>query len=557
MKDIAYLCAIQLTRTTKTIEIMATKKVIALIRTSTEKQEVESQKKELLEYIKADGVKAENIIIVGHEGASAIKVDEAYQRNMNEVYSLIDGGNIAAVYAWAIDRIGRNEEVLLEFKNKLIKCGVQLVIQKPSLRLLDVDGSVNSGIELAFSLFATIAKQEMETKKARFARAKKRNTEQGRYNGGKVHFGYTVNEEGRVIVNDEEAALVRLIFELYKSGEYSTTTLTKELQSRGDKMRGKAISLHFVTNMLKSTAFIGYTEYKGVKRTYPRIISDETFNEVKARLTANHKGDITRQSKHTYLASKLIVCPECGRHWFASNRSYTCIGHKHHGKGLQGVETCPNGDSISVEWVDVAAWSVAKQCEMDYIYNFTEDKAEQAQKQIEVNNQKIETLKERISGMDARRQRIAEMYINGDISRQEQERQSTKVKTDTAEYRAQIVALKEDNKKLNEIAQFDKEGTLIRLGRLPISGIYEDTENAYRITHKHIKQIMVEPYEYNGKTQKMITISTVMGDVMRLLYIAKSKVKKDGHIYKLFYPSGDEFLPLYATKDHVPPFVQN
>lgn len=535
---------------------MATKKVIALIRTSTTKQEVESQKAELLEYIKADGVKDRDIIVVGHEGASAIKVDDAYRKNMNQVFELIDGGNIAAVYAWAIDRIGRNEEVLMGFKNKLIKCGVQLNIKNPSLRLLDPDGTVNNGTELAFSLFATMAKQEMEGKKARFERAKRRNAEQGKYNGGKVHFGYAVNEEGKVIVNDEEAALVKLIFDLYNSGEYSTTTLTKELQNRGYTVRGKAVSLHFVTNMLKSTAFIGYTEFKGVKRIYYRIISDETFNEVKARLTANHKGDITRQSKHTYLASKLIVCPECGRHWFASNRSYTCIGHKHHGKGLQGVETCPNGDSISVEWLDVAAWSVAKQCEMDYIYNFTEDKAEQAQKQMQVNAQKIETLKERISGMDARRQRIAEMYINGDISKSEQARQSEKVKADTAEYHAQIIALEEDNKKLNEIAQFDQEGTLLRLGRLPISGIYEDVENQYRITHKYIKQITVEPYEYKGKTQKMITIATVMGDVVRLLYIAKSKVIKDGHIYKLFYQSGDEFLPLYAYREFVPPFVQ-
>lgn len=552
---------------------MAQKQVIALIRESTEKQEIESQKAELTNYIKQDGVKAENIIIVGDKGASARKLDNAYRKNMNTVFELIDGGNIAAVYAWAIDRIGRDAVTLFTFKNKLVKNGIQLIIKNPSLRLLDDDGSVNHGTELAFSLFATMAEQEMDAKFARFERAKRRNAEQGRYNGGIIHFGYTVNEDGKVVVNDEEAELVKLIYELYASGEYSTTTLTKELQSRGYTVRGKAVSLHFITNMLKSTAFVGHTIYNKhevidgkktgkilytQKRTYDRIISNELFETVKQRLTANHKGDITRQSKHTYLASKLIVCPECGRHWFASNRSYTCIGHKHHGKGLQGYETCPNGDSIAVEWVDIAAWSVAKSCEMDYIYNFTEDKAEQAQKQIEVNNQKIETLKERINGMDARRQRINDQYeLDDKMTKQDYETKLAKVKSDTAEYHAQIIALEEDNKKLNEIAQFDQEGTLIRLGSLPISGIYEDVENAYRITHKYIKQITVEPFEFNGKTQKMITIATVIGDVRRLLYIAKSKVKKDGHIYKLFYQSGDDFLPLYATKDYVPPFVQD
>ena len=528
------------------------KKVIALVRTSTIAQEVESQKKEVIDFIVKDGISRENIIVVGHAGASAIKVDDAYQANMNKVYSLIKEGNIASVYAWAIDRIGRNEEILMKFKNYLILNHVQLVIQNPSLRLLNNDGSVNSGVELAFSLFATMAKQEMEAKKARFARAKERNATQGRYNGGKIHYGYTVNADGKFEVNDEEAEVVKLIFDLYNSGEYSTTSLTKELQDRGYKMRNKPISLHFVTNMLKATAFIGYTVYNGVKRIYPRIISDELFNEVQDRLTNNHKGDMSKQSKHTHLATKLIVCPDCGRHWFASNRSYYCIGHKYYGQNLQGYETCANGDSISVEWVDIAAWHVAKSCEMDYIYNFTESKAEEAASQIEVNNQKIATLKARISKVEDKKKRIALMFINDEINEKEQAEQSEKLKTDIADYNMQIVEFEERNKKLAELINFDREGTLIHMGRLPISGIYEDAEQAYKITHKHIKSITVTPYEYNGKTQKMIEIITITGSVKRFLYIAKSKVKAHGNPVKLFVEKDGEFIPLYATADYVP-----
>ena len=135
------------------------KKIIALVRTSTDKQEVESQITEVKNYILCDGYTDENIIVVGGSGASAIKIDEAYRKNINTVYNLIDEGNITAVYAFAIDRIGRNEEVLFHFKNYLVANAVQLVICNPSLRLLNEDGSVNGGVELAFSLFATTAKQ--------------------------------------------------------------------------------------------------------------------------------------------------------------------------------------------------------------------------------------------------------------------------------------------------------------------------------------------------------------------------------------------------------------
>lgn len=530
--------------------------VIALIRTSTISQEVESQKQELIEYIKADGIKESNIIVVGQTGASAIKVDDAYKRNLEEVYRLIDGGNISAVYAWAIDRIGRNEEVLLSFKNKLIANKVQLIIKNPTLKLLEDDGSVNSGVELAFSLFATMAKQEMETKKARFKRAKKRNAEQGKYNGGRVHFGYMVDDNGKIVVNVDEAKLIELIFNLYESGEYSTTTLTKELQKRGYTMRGKNISLHFVTNMLKSSAVIGHTTFKGVKRAYPRIISDELYNKVQKRLKANHKGDITKQTKHTHLASKLIICPTCGRHWFASNRAYQCIGHKYHGQNLHGYKTCPNGESISIEWLDVAVWSVAKKLEFDYIMDFTENRAEEAQKQIEVNNQKITTLEGKIAKIDDRRKRIAVMFIEGEITKAEQTKQANRIKSDIANYEREIVELKEQNNKLNNLISFSDNGILISTGRLSVSGINEDVEDAYKITHRHIKSVRVENIEVNGKTQKLITVTSMMGDDFKIVYIPKSKLKhgQNGTIYKLFKMDGKDLYPLVAYPDFVQPF---
>lgn len=531
------------------------KKVIALIRTSTKAQEVDSQKDELLEYIKSDGIAANDIIIVGGEGASAIKVDDQYLKNLSEVYELINSGDIVAVYAWAIDRIGRKEEILFEFKNFLISQNVQLIIKNPSLRLLDENGNVNKGVELAFSLFATMAKQEMESKQERFKRAKKRNALNGLWNGGKVHFGYKLTKEKKgfkVVVNQSEAELVKLIFTLYSSGDYSTPKLTTELQKRGFKVRGKNITLHFVVNMLKSTAFIGYTSWKGVKRVYPRIISDELFESVQKRLQMNHKGEITRQSKHIYLASKLIVCPECGKHFYASNRTYKCIGHKLDGKNLVSYETCKNAENVSTVWVDVAAWYVAKTCEIKWIVNHTNSKVEEAQNQMAVNLQKIEKINSDLNKIDERKKRVADNYENELITRKEMEQRTAKIKEDIKQMKSEIITLQEENEKLNNIANFSEEGTFIHLGRVSVSGIYEDAEKAYQITHKHIKKIVVSQFEYEGKTQKEIEITTILGAVKRFLYMPKYKVKTNGKICKLLEEKDGKFTPLLATADFVP-----
>lgn len=151
------------------------KKVIVIIRESTIRQEIESQKDEMLKYVLSEGYTGSEIEFVGGSGLSALKLDDQYLRALKKVYSLIEENpSIECVFAWAIDRIGRNEEVLMNFKNFLISKKINLRIKNPNLSLLNDDGTINYGMELAFSLFSTMSKQEMEQKKERFKRAKSR-----------------------------------------------------------------------------------------------------------------------------------------------------------------------------------------------------------------------------------------------------------------------------------------------------------------------------------------------------------------------------------------------
>lgn len=524
-------------------------KVIAIIRTSTIQQEVEAQKNELVNYIMNDGVLEKNIIIVGGAGASAIKVDEAYKKNMQTVYDLIETGEIKSVYAWAIDRIGRNEEILFSFKNYLVKHGVQLVIKNPSLRLLNEDGTVNNGVELAFSLYATMAKQEMLNKKERFARTKKRNTETGKFNGGILPFGYDVDHNNNIIINEDESNTIKLIFNLYNSGEFSTTSLAKELQNRGITNRDKVIRQSFIYYVLTNTAYIGYSLCDGIKRPYPVIISTALFNAVQNRLKGNKSGDITKQSKHISLCAKLIVCQNCGAKYFYHADNYEC---PYNSNSANRDERC---DSIKIasKWVDIAALAVAKTCELDFILNNAKNKAEEAAETIEVNNQKISVLKDKINGIEDRKKRVADNYEFGLIDEVEMRQNAFKIKEDLRQYNNQIAALKEENERLKVLVNETDDGILIRTGRLTVSGINENVEFNYKLTHKHIKKITVEKYAHNGKMQRLITITTIMGDVFEWLYMPKCRIIKNGFQQKLFYKKDDEFINYVGNENLVHP----
>ena len=90
------------------------KKAVILVRTSTVRQEIDSQIEEVIKYAMADGYKADDLEVIGNAGSSAIKLDERYLENIQKVYRVIETTpTIECVYAWAIDRIGRREELLM------------------------------------------------------------------------------------------------------------------------------------------------------------------------------------------------------------------------------------------------------------------------------------------------------------------------------------------------------------------------------------------------------------------------------------------------------------
>lgn len=385
-------------------------KIIAVIRTSTDAQEVESQKKEVLEMILQDGYSPDDITVIGESGASAIKLDDKYLENLNKVYDEIDRGGVEAVYAWAIDRIGRNEEVLMQFKNRLIKSGVQLVIKNPSLKLLNPDGTVNSGVELAFTLFATLAKQEMEQKKARFKRSKERNLEQGKSIGGNACLGYDIDKNKFWVINEKEQELVRLIFSLFNSGKYSTTTLAKELNKRGYKTKyGADFTPVMVGNILKNKTYTGEKpDKRGRVRVTPRIISPEELEKAEKLLKENNSRQ-EKGFKNTYFGLKLIKCKQCGRNYQVLNGTYHCTGNVlSKREGSKHLSNCSCTDALAVNNLDGILWKLTTGFLLEEIEEGDKELQGELRASREVLIGKIEVLREKLSLYDKKIEEIVE-----------------------------------------------------------------------------------------------------------------------------------------------------
>ena len=190
------------------------RRCIIFLRCSTEHQELESQKKETIEYAKS--LKFDDFIIIGKIGASAYKVNKLYLEMIDEMYRLIETDkSIEAVVVWHLNRLARNDKIAMEIKEFLIDHKMQLYVKEPSLKLMKDNGVVDDGAELIFSIFATMSKQQAAELRVKAKRGKARNRALHKHQGGALPFGYTLDENRMVVPDPVQAPILSEIFDIY------------------------------------------------------------------------------------------------------------------------------------------------------------------------------------------------------------------------------------------------------------------------------------------------------------------------------------------------------
>src|SRR5208282_302386 len=140
----------------------------------------------------------------------------------------------------------------------------------------------------------------------------------GLWVGGVVPLGYEVRDR-KLIVNEEEAAMVRLIFSRYLDLG-SLSALQRDLRERGIVTRrrtlssGRAIGGRALTNgplahILRNRMYVGEINHRD--KSYPGehapIIDPRLFEAVQTKLTENRQGRrLRRQSSNALLMGKLF-----------------------------------------------------------------------------------------------------------------------------------------------------------------------------------------------------------------------------------------------------------
>ena len=131
--------------------------------------------------------------------------------------------------------------------------------------------------------------------------------EQGLY-PGRAPFGYRNNPLTRAVdVDEQRAPILRRIFELYATGNYSLTSLRKAVLEES----GARITRSYLERMLKNPFYIGRFVWRGVeyKGTHKPLISADLFQRSQEAVTGRHK---SKFRKHNFAFAGLLRCAHDG-----------------------------------------------------------------------------------------------------------------------------------------------------------------------------------------------------------------------------------------------------
>ena len=494
-------------------------KAIVLVRVSTERQHLDEQREEVVAMAKHDGYDDSNIILIENK-ESAIKIkDETESLGLTKLFQLIENDStINCVYAYELSRIGRKEDVNLKVKNFLIDHKVNLKLKEPSMVLLDKDGSVNSGAEIVFSLYNTMSHQEMRLKKARLKRGKIEAVSRGEIGMGKCKYGYYVDKDKHIHIDEEKGEAIRYIFNEYIDGK-STKKIFKECYERGwfTSRNTKYSAAATIIKILRDDAYCGTTTENGIVR-YPQIISRETFDKV-TELRETRKTNKV-DTKNLYLGKSIIY-------------SDGKILHGHNKEKYVGRFTKM---SISLKLMDFIIWNETKDLQIKNEIVNSKDRLEELWAQYDATTLKKNTCVKRMQEIKEKEEKIEDLYLVGNKSREWLKKQYSSIEEERKDITEKMNMYENILYNLNnEIGNFDRNdySSILSHGELDI--FYDTTEKKKELVDKNILRIDLE----KGEVFKTIRItSKKFGELphfyqyiwrRRRYFLFKCKYNEKGH----------------------------
>ena len=281
------------------------------------------------------------------EGISGTNSEVDVRPEFARMLKAIKKNEISAVYTQYQDRLERNPIIwhlfvatMLEFNCKFYPQGAFFDLENPQNRFI---ASVQSASN---ALYASLTSQRV--KKSIKVRAS-----EGRFRG-QLPFGFEYDDKNHILVNEDEAKFVRMMYQWSLEGEGSYTIAHKlnrlEVPTKFNKYEGKIKRIdpftkektyfdkkavkwrgNVVHDIIINPINKGFKYIKEELYMVPAIVDEDLWDKTIEHLQVNKK-NVGKKTHYNYILNGIMQCSHCGRKMVGKKRissgdnSYKCKG---------------------------------------------------------------------------------------------------------------------------------------------------------------------------------------------------------------------------------------
>ena len=256
-----------------------------------------------------------------------------FRKMLDDIRSKKDG--VRYVMVFKLSRFGRNSADIMNSLQFIQDYGVDLICVKDG-----VCSEEGSG-KLIINVLAAVAEIERENIHEQTMAGRMQKAKEGRWNGGFAPYGYEL-VDGSLVIKEDEAEAVRIIFDKFVHTDLGYTGVAKYLENNGiskvARQNGKLtmFSAVMVKKILDNPVYMGKIAYgrtknakvEGERNVYHRVVSKDyeiheglhegiVTEELFLQAQLKRKETVRKLEKkhdleHEHILSGIIKCPVCG-----------------------------------------------------------------------------------------------------------------------------------------------------------------------------------------------------------------------------------------------------